>query len=374
MNIGIEARWITFEKTGFGNYALNLLRELSNLDSENQYYVYLNREYENQEIFYKDNFTKIILRARPEIYKHIHIPFHIHYKNRSIELFHFLYNAPSVVFNIPFVLTIHDVSYKHVPHMISIRNKLSLSLQLYINAKKAKRIITDSETSKKDIIRFFNVNPENIEVIYLSVDNNFLIKRDEEKKLKISAKYDLPEKYILYVGTFLPHKNLETLIIGFKELNQHYKLSHKLVLAGKKGRNYKKIENLLSQLKMNNDVKIIGFVPDEDLPYIYSLSDLFVFPSLYEGFGLPLLEAMASGVPVLASNSSCLPEIAGDAALYFNPKDSRDLNAKIVSILDNKILSKELISKGFNRVKHFSWKKMTEKTLMLYEDVYNSIN
>jgi glycosyltransferase involved in cell wall biosynthesis len=374
MKIGMEARWITFEKTGFGNYALNLLRELSKIDNKNEYLVYLNKDYVNNNIFSNPNFEKKIISKRPEIYKHLSIPIDIITKKRKFDFFHFLYNAPSLIVPCPFVLTIHDVSYKYIPNMISKRNLMSITLQLTLNARKAVKIITVSENSKKDIVNFFHIPEEKIEVIYEGVDNSFRPVRDEQKKKEIGEKYGLPDKFILYVGTYLPHKNLETLLYAYRDVKKQLKIPHSLVLAGNKGRNYEEISRLISKLDLGKDVKTIGFVPDEDLPSVYSLSDLFVFPSHYEGFGLPLLEAMACGVPVISSDASCLPEIGGDAVIYFSAEDVEGLTKKMIKVISNKNLRDDLIERGIHRAKLFSWRKMAEATLKVYEDVYQELH
>lgn len=374
MKIGIEARWLTFEKTGFGNYAFHLLKELSQIDNKNKYLIYLNSEYANSAIFANNNFAKKIIRQRPEIYKHISIPFDIMAKRRRFDFFHFLYNAPSLLLPCPFILTVHDVSYKYIPDMISKKNLFSITAQLFLNAKRAHRIISVSENTKKDIMKYFKIPEEKIVVIYEGVNESFEIITDNQKKRTIAEKYQLPDKFILYVGTYLPHKNLETLLYAYHDLKQHRKISHALVLAGKKARNFEAISNLISNLDLTDDVKTIGFVPEEDLPCLYNLADLFVFPSLYEGFGLPLLEAMACGTPVLASDASCLPEIGGDGALYFSPRNKNEIAEKIYALLSNSTMRTELIERGCKRSQLFSWRRMTDNTLQVYEDTYRTLH
>jgi glycosyltransferase involved in cell wall biosynthesis len=370
MKIGIEARWLTFERTGFGNYAFHLLKELSQIDNQNHYLIYLNSEYTNDAIFSNNNFAKKIICQRPEIYKHISIPFDIMAKRRRFDFFHFLYNAPSLFMPCPFILTVHDVSFKYVPDMISKKNLFSITAQLSLNAKRAHQIISVSENTKKDIMKYFKIPEEKIVVIYEGVNETFKIITDDQKKREIAEKYQLPAKFILYVGTYLPHKNLETLLHAYHALKQTRRISHALVLAGKKGRNFETISNLISKLDLTEDVKTVGFVPEEDLPYLYNLSDLFVFPSLYEGFGLPLLEAMACGVPVIAANTSCLPEIGGDAAIYFSAKNSLELSDVLEKVIKDKDLRHKIITNGFRRIHQFSWRKMAEKTLQVYETMF----
>jgi hypothetical protein len=373
MKIGIEARWIALEKTGFGNYALNLLKELGEIDNRNEYIIYLNSAFQSDEIFSRPNFKKKIILKRPETYKHFFIPLDIIFNKRKYDFFHYLYNAPSLIVPCPFILTIHDVSYKYIPNMISKRNLISINTQLLLNAKKAIKIITVSENSKKDIVNFYKIPEEKIEIIYEGVDDSFRPSKEEQKKKEIAEKYRLPSKYLLYVGTYLPHKNLETLLHAYHNLRRNQKISHSLVLAGKKGRNYEAIKHLISELKLEGDVKAIGYVSSEDLPYVYNLSDLFIFPSIYEGFGLPLLEAMACGVPVISSNASCLPEIGGDAAIYFLPREIEELAKKIIMVSTNQNLRNDLIEQGIRRAKLFSWQTMAKKTLNLYEEVHQKL-
>jgi glycosyltransferase involved in cell wall biosynthesis len=374
MKIGVEARWIMHEKTGFGNYALNLLKELATIDTNNKYLIYLNGEYSNAEIFNQQNFQQKVINRPPEIYKHISIPLDIISQKRKFDFFHFLYNAPSLFMPCPFVLTVHDLSFKHVPEMISKKNFISLNSQMHLTAKKATKIITVSENSKKDIIQFLKIPDKKIEVIYEAADSSFKVINDEDARNKVREKYNLPPQYLLYVGTYLPHKNLETLIRALHKLRQDTKVPYKLVFAGNMGRNFETINTLIVQLGLENDIHTIGFVPEQDLPVVYSLSDLFIFPSLYEGFGLPLIEAMACGVPVLSSNSSCLPEIGGESALYFSPKDVEDLADKITHITQNETLRNEMIGKGLKRAKTFNWHTMAEKTLRVYETVYKELH
>lgn len=374
MKIGLEARWITFNSTGFGNYAQNLISNIANLDSNNQYWIYLNNNFENEDIFSNNNFKKIIIKKPPEIYKHICIQ-HDLWKNRNyIDFFHFLYNAPSIINIKPFVLTIHDVSYKYIPKMISLKNRMSILLQLSLNAKRAQKVITVSKHSKADIVKYFKVPEDKIHVIYESVDDNFGKRISKQREKDIRKIYNLPQKYILYVGTYLPHKNLENLIKAFHILNKNGKIEHKLVLVGKKyGLNYDIISKLIQDLKLETNIIKTGFVEDNDLPYLYLLSDLFVFPSLYEGFGLPILEAMKCRVPVALANASCFPEIAEAGAIYFDPYDIEDIYKKIELAIYNKEIRNNLIKCGNERVKKFSWSMTAQKTLDIYSEVYNKL-
>jgi glycosyltransferase involved in cell wall biosynthesis len=374
MQIGIEARWVCYDKTGFGNYALNLLKEIAKIDSINKFTIYLNEEFDAGRIGSNTNFEYRVIKRPPEIYKHLSIPGDLLLSGRRIDFFHFLYNAPSLWMPCPFVVTVHDVSFRHVPNMISIKDRWSLNLQFHLRLRKANKIITVSQNSKDDIIKYYGIPENKIVVIYEGVDSSFRVISDGEEKRAIAIKYNLPDKFILYVGTYLPHKNIDTLLRAYNRLRSHNRISHALVLAGKKGRNFSLINSLINELGLNNDVRTIGYVPPEDLPYIYNLSSAFVFPSFYEGFGLPLLEAMACGIPVVASRASCLPEIGGDAAIYFSPKDSLELAEVLKKVIEDKAIRHNAITKGLRRIDNFSWRRMAEKTLEVYEGIFGKLS
>ena len=366
MSIGMEARWISSNKTGFGNYAYNLIKEIGKIDKRNEYIVYLNHYY-NDSIF-TGNIKRRIIRQIPEIYKHIYLPIDVAL-NTKVDFFHFLYNAPSLIFPRPYLLTIHDMSFKYIPQMLKLKDRLSITYQLAINAHRAKRIIAVSENTKKDIIKFLNIPDKKITVIYEGVDKSYRRISDASRKNEIAKKYGLPERFILYVGTYLPHKNINTLIEAYSILVSDKTVAHSLVLAGNKGRSFKKTSNMISKFKLERHVRCIGFVDEDDLPYVYNMSDLFVFPSMYEGFGLPLIESMACGVPVIATKTSCLPEIGGEAVTYFSPKDRDELYNKMKNILAKAHVRSEMIRRGLRQAKKYSWEKMAKKTIELYKQI-----
>jgi glycosyltransferase involved in cell wall biosynthesis len=367
MQIGLEARWITFERTGFGNYARNLIREMISLDNSNEYLVYVNKDFDCPDIFNRLNVKKIIINQFPEIYKHIGLPFNI-LRRGAPDIFHFLYNAPALLFPWPVVLTIHDMSYNHIPAMISLKNYLSINVQLQLTAKRCRRIITVSENSKKDIIFGLGIPSEKIDVIYEGVDPKFHRVEDTNLRKTVRRRYMLPGRFILYVGTYLPHKNLDVLLGAFHRLKCSHNIVHDLVLAGKQGRNFNSIFDRIHRLGLEGSVKCIGYVDDEDLACLYSLADVFVYPSLYEGFGLPLLESMACGTPVISSNSSCLPEIGGDACRYFNANETDACAKALCEVLENANEQTALVQKGYKNLQRFSWHRAAQKTLECYKN------
>jgi glycosyltransferase involved in cell wall biosynthesis len=367
MKIGFEARWITFERTGFGNYARNLIHEMVSSDNSHEYLVYVNKDIDCPDIFNRLNVKKIIINQFPELYKHVGLPLDIA-RRGAPDIFHFLYNAPSLFFPWPVVLTIHDMSYNHVPAMISLKNYLSINLQLKLTAKRCRRIITVSENSKKDIVRYLGIPSERIDVIYEGIDPKFHRIEDTIRREAVRRRYMLPDRFILYVGTYLPHKNLNVLLHAFHRLKCNHGISQDIVLAGKQGRNFNVILDRIHRLGLEQSVKCIGYVDDEDLACLYSLSDVFVYPSLYEGFGLPLLEAMACGAPVVSSNSSCLPEIGGVACRYFNPNEADTCAKALFEVLHDSNEQTALVQKGYNNLQRFSWRRAALKTLECYKN------
>lgn len=367
MRIGIEARWITHEKTGFGNYALQLLRNLSRSDRDNEYAVYTNSTCHEDQIFHNANFSNVVLEAAPGWYKHVRLPLDLVRRRQGLDLFHFLYNSPPLFFPCDYVLTIHDLSYRYVPGMISLKDYLSINVQLKVTAGRARKIIAVSENTKADIIKFLNIPEQRIEVIYEGVGADYRPVTETTTLDRVRRKYHLPERFLLYVGTYLPHKNIDTLLLAYRELLLQGAACPKLVLAGKKGRNSDRIEKLVAALDLRGAVVSTGFVAEEDLPPLYSMSEMFLFPSLYEGFGLPILEAMACGVPVALSSASCHREIAGDAALYFPATDPDALARCICELSGSLELRRELKARGMERARGFSWQTMAEKTRTVYE-------
>ncbi len=236
--------------------------------------------------------------------------------------------------------------------------------------KNCKRIITVSEHSKNDIVKFFNTPNTKIDVVYPGVSTEFKQEKNINNKLKITEKYSLPNKFVLYVGLWRPHKNVHGLIEAFHELLQQPSCPHDLglVLVGPNDNFETHVQKRIDQLGLNNNVMSVGFVPDDDLRIIYSLAMFLVMPSFYEGFGLPVLEAMACGTPVIASSTTSLPEVVGTAGLLVNPSKSDTITEAMLLLLSNEELRHKLSIEGINRAHHFTWKKTADKTTKIYED------
>ncbi|WP_048191103.1 glycosyltransferase family 1 protein [Methanobacterium sp. SMA-27] len=270
--------------------------------------------------------------------------------------------------NVKKVLTIHDL----IP--ILFHRDLPLFYKLWgptlkIIKNRPDHIITDSENTKNDCINYLGIPEDKIEVIYLASDKRFkLIKNKDSIKEELKIKYNIKNPFILCVGTIELRKNIPLLIKSFyKLLNKGLKL--KLILIGIPGHGFNEISHLIKDLGISKEVIILGYVPINDLIKFYNATDLFVFPSFYEGFGLPPLEAMACGCPVVSSNTSSLPEVVGDAGIMVDPYDFQALTDKMYKILTNESLSVSLSNKSLNQAKKFNWQKTASQTWKIYEKV-----
>jgi len=237
------------------------------------------------------------------------------------------------------------------------------------SVKKADSIIAISESTRRDIVETFGIPEEKVAVTYLGVDHE-VFRPVEDVRLKggIKAKYGIHGDFILYVGKIQPQKNLTTLIRAFRELTMNAALSgYKLVISGNKGWAFDEVFATVKALRLENEITFTGYVSEEDLPLLYSAAKLFVYPSLYEGFGIPLLEAMACGTPVITSNISSLPEVVGDAGILVNPTDRDELAFAMQSVLKSGSLQREMKLKGLARARLFTWGETARRTLQVYE-------
>jgi len=291
------------------------------------------------------------------------------------------------------VVTIHDLGYLYYPEAHRLVDRLYLNLSTRYNARAATHLIADSSATKRDLIERYGIEPDKITVVYPGYDVLSLSKgnettfqpvRDEEAIEAVKARYGIAGDYVLFVGTLQPRKNLIRLIEAFSPStrlrraqssrsgrrlsNPQSPISNlQLVIAGKKGWLYEEIFQQVEELELEGKVVFTGYVVAGDLPALLSGAGLFVFPSLYEGFGLPVLEAMACGTPVICSNASSLPEVAGDAALLVDPLDVEGLAAAMERVLGDEALRAELIERGFERARKFSWERCARETLDVLE-------
>jgi len=268
------------------------------------------------------------------------------------------------------IITIHDLFFLIAPEYASKASVKLFKDQIKKYALRANKIIVVSESTKRDVQRLLGIAPGKIAVIYEGAESGYRPLNKELALKEIKHKYKLEHRFILFVGTLEPRKNLTNLIQAYSLFrNRRKDCRHKLVICGMKGWSARDIFETAERLKLKKEIIFTGYVPENDLPLFYNAADLFTFPSLYEGFGLPVLEAMACGTPVITSNTSSLPEIVGEAAIMINPTDVGALADAIDKVLGNESLRQEMRNKGLARTKLFSWEETTKATVRLYKEV-----
>ncbi len=372
MRIGIDARMYGPQQAGLGRYVQKLLENLTEIDSENEYVVFLKKD--NFDLFETKNskFKKVL--ADIHWYgKDEQLLFPKIIKKEKVDLMHFPHWNVPLFYRAPFVVTIHDLILVHYPNRrASTLNPILYFLKyiffriiLWYAIFESKKIITISEFSKKDLVKTLKVKPHKIVVTYEAP-----LEEQVGGVENVLEKYNITKPFVMYVGNAFPHKNLEMLVKSWQFFIEKYSKNYQLVLVGKENYFYKRLKK---EVKNYNDknlseaIKIIGFVPDNLLVGLYKKAELYVFPSLYEGFGVPPLEAMQYGVPVVSSNKSCMPEILEDGANYFDPEKYQEIAKVIYKNLIDQTERKKLKENSKIILKKYSWKKMAKETLKVYK-------
>lgn len=289
---------------------------------------------------------------------------------RGFDIFHATEHLLPPLKNAKSVFTFHDAIYALFPEHHLPMNRAFLGLMMPRFLRRANAIIAVSECSKRDCARLYGIHPDRIQVIYEAADDGLAPVLDEAALAAARAKYNLPPRYLLYLGTIEPRKNLPALFAAFRDVIAAPQFADvQLVLVGRKGWMFQPTLDAIDQLGLTGRVTLTDYVASADLPALLSGASAFVFPSLYEGFGLPPLEAMACGAPVICSSAASLPEVVGDAALTFDPRDARALRAAITRVLADPALARELRQKGLAQAKQFSWQRAAKQTLDVYRRV-----
>ncbi|MBU2477196.1 glycosyltransferase family 4 protein, partial [Candidatus Micrarchaeota archaeon] len=319
MKIGIIADSIREKRTGIGNYTFNLIHELKKINTnnqKNQYYLIDNATSKTHVDSEKTIIIKNPLKKISKVYFwYLYTALKLRGIEKKFDLIHNPSQAPTFFKIKNNVITVHDITPILFPEKHSFIRSLIYRLFMGRTLKNAKKIIADSESTKKDLIKVFKLPEEKIKVIYLGVNENFKIITNKKKLDESKEKFSLFFPFILTVSTLEPRKNIPNLIRAFSTLKKEKKIRQKLVVAGQKGWKYKEIFDLTRKLGMEKEIIFLGYISEDKLICIYNLADLFVFPSFYEGFGFPVLEAMKCGCPVITSNVSSLPEVSGNAAI-----------------------------------------------------------
>ena len=367
MRIGINALYLLPGKVGGSEtYIRNLVQSLLEIDRDNTYCIFINRE--STGIFPEfDPRVKIVLcplqatnRPIRILWEQLILPFQI--RSHKIDILLSAGMTAPFFCPVPSVLAIYDLQHVNQPQNFSRLYLFFLRTILYLSAKSSDGIITISEQVKKDIIKYYKIGAEKITVAYLAVNHKLFFPLGNDNLLSTRTKYTLPEPYLLYAAALLPHKNHARLLRSFKEIVKEIP-GIKLVLTGAWDEGHDMVAGLISELGLQKDVIMLGWVPFEDIPFLYRGAEIFIYPSLHEGFGLPILEAMASGVPVVCSRIEPLVEIAGGAALLVDPYDQSDMARGMLSVFRDKTMRLKLIEAGILRARTFTWEKTAIKTL-----------
>lgn len=345
-----------------GRYIRKLLEYLQQIDTENEYIVLMHQNGFDETVLSGKNFSKVLVTEKKfSIAEQLTLPKVI--ERLKPDLVHFTMTNQPVFMKANVVTTIHDLTpmkYRNLPG-----NSLTYILKSYIfgwvtkkAAKKSKTILTGTRFAKADIADFTGVNQDKITVTLESAD---AIPGEPKPLENLVGK-----KFVFYTGRAQPHKNLEKLIKSY-EILYNSQPEVFLVLAGKKDASYEHIESIAEKSPARENIVFTGFVDDTELKWLYQNAEAYVFPSLSEGFGLPGLEAMVHDCPVISSNATCLPEVYGDAAVYFNPNNPQEMAEKILRVLSNPKLKRDLIAKGHTQAAKYSWRRMAEQTLEVYK-------
>ena len=368
MRIAIDVR--KYNDFGIGTYIRNLVHHLGRIDQETEY-VLLCRPQDQARIEVPNpNFRTVVEPARPySIGEQVRIPMTL--LREHIDLFHAPHYVLPPAIHCRSVVTIHDCIHLMFPQYLPGRLAHAYAkLQLWTAAHRSDRVLTVSEASKLDILRRFRVPADKITVVYNAIDERLTLEPTDEDVERVAVRYQLKDPFALYVGNIKPHKNLERLIEAFHQLRQESTFEAlKLVIIGDEISKYQGLRRAVHVHKLHKHVRFLGFVPLETLSVLYQLASVFVFPSLYEGFGLPPLEAMYYGTPVVTSNVSSLPEVVADAAMLVDPYSSESIADGMRRVLTDEHLRAFLRERGMARAREFSWEQSVRQIRQVYGEV-----
>ena len=373
IRIGIDVTSAVTQGAGIGRYTRELVRALVRIDQSSSYHLFsakapklrgaANPVPEAPNV----NFRETWLSAKwlYRLWYRLRLPIPVQRFTGEIDIYHSPDFVLPPVGNIPSVLTIHDLSFIHHPEAFTSSLLNYLNSVVPSSVARVNHILADSSATKKDLFDIWKVSKEKITVVYSGVNSSFKPITDKEEVGQLRKKYELGDRpFMLSVGTLQPRKNYEMLIRAFRPVVESY--DHQLVIAGGFGWMYEQIQREVERQGLGQNIKLIGFVDDQDLPALYSQASLFLFPSLYEGFGLPILEAMACGVPVISSNASSLPEVASDAGLLIAPGDQELWTESIIELLNDSTRRAKMVAAGYLQARKFSWRKAAEQVLKIY--------
>ncbi len=371
MKIGIDARMYGPGFTGIGRYTFELLRHLALIDPENEYAVFLRREAYEKAVMPGPNFTKI-LADFPHYSWAEQTGFLRLLWRTSLDLMHFThFNAP-VFYRKPSVVTIHDLTVSFFPgkKMTDLISRAAYHFALSSVTRHARRVIAVSKNTQNDLERVLHTLATKIRVIYHGVSEALSL-QGATPFTALQSKFGLKKPFFLYTGVWRSHKNVTGMIRAFDRFNRAAGRVYQLIITGRPQALYREVSDTVQALGAEDDVMLVGIVPDADLAGLYGAALAYIYPSFYEGFGLPPLEAMALGTPVLASHTSAIPEVCGEEnALYFDPYSEADMAEKMGRMATDASLRHTLKERGLARVRQFDWQKTAQQTLDVYREAF----
>jgi glycosyltransferase involved in cell wall biosynthesis len=372
LKILIDFTHIPVQKAGVGVCAVHLVSNLISIDRHNKYVIVIQSDEDCFDNVRNDRIRTLKVNAlvfRRKIFRicieQVFIPFLI--IRHKIEIVHSLhYSFPLVTFSAKKIVHVYDMTFFSMPEMHVPIKRVYFKFFIKLSSRLADRIITISKSTMEDYVSHFDYNREHISVVYAGRDERFTPNLDTKRIDNTKQKYKIQGEYLLYIGTLEPRKNIVSAIKAFKKVCSG-KPDLVFVIAGKKGWYYRDIVRSVRELKLKDRVIFTGFVDEEEKPYLLAGSKLFIYPSFYEGFGIPVLEALSCGIPTVTSNVSSIPEITGDAAILIDPHDEHALYNAIMLLLNDSEMYRTLQSKSVEQSKKFKWKDAAEKVMNLYQ-------
>lgn len=365
MRVGIDAHMVGTRETGNERYITGLIGGLQRVDRETRYVVYTGSpKLARRGLAHGESFQTQLLRP---VSPWVRIPFGLPAAatRDGLDVLHVTYHAPPRS-PCPTVVTVHDLSFRFFAECFSRRDRLILSLLMPYSARRAARVITPSERTKDDLVSEYGLSPDKIVVTPEAAGPQFRPDMEAAALDAVRTRFGLGRPFILTLGNLQPRKNLGRLVQAYAALKATGQIDHQLVIAGQPRWRADVLTSQVRAAGLENEVRFTGYVHDSDLPALYAAADCLAFPSLYEGFGLPVLEAMACGTPVVASNAGAIPEVAGSAAILVNPYRVDEISRALQRILSDAGGRRDLRERGLERARLFSWDRTAELTRQAY--------
>lgn len=373
MRIAIDAHSVGTGLGGNESYAANLIEALAEIDSINDYTLYVTRD--EAVARFSNRWSNFKVRSTLPHTPLIRIPLTLSAELRShpVDVLHVQFTSPPFA-PCPVVVSIHDLSFEHLPETFNRRSRAQLRFTVRRSARRAARVLALSEHARHDIISTYKIAPHLVTVIPIAAPTHFRPVADETELQRVRQTYGINGDYILSVGSIHPRKNLDRLLSAYEGLRRTRPKNSlpQLVIVGKRGWLYR--ETLKAIEEIGAGVTLTGYVPEADLPALYSGAMCFVYPSIFEGFGLPPLEAMKCGTPVITGDRTSLPEVVGDAGVLVNPFDIDSIASAIATIVDDSSLRASLRSKSLNRARIFDWRETAKRTLEVYKQAADNVH